>query len=60
MNNQLELVGAATLASYLNVSTRTLSTYVKEKIIPQPYKVKGRVMWDLAEVRQALEKAKVK
>lgn len=58
--NQIQLVNAATLATMLQVSTRTLSTWSNEGIIPKPVKIKGRVFWDLADVKAAINKLQVK
>ena len=42
----------------LHVSDPTLVSYVKRGLIPAPIKIRGRVLYDKAEVRKALEDPK--
>ena len=44
------------LAAVLHVSQPTLLEYRKKGIIPEPVKINGRVLYDKAQVRNALAK----
>jgi len=44
------------LRQVLHVSDPTLNNYRKKGLIPEPVTIEGRVLYDKAEVRKAIEK----
>ena len=48
-------VDARGLATMLNVGKRSIDTYNAAGLIPAPFRLFGRVLWNVAEVRKWLD-----
>lgn len=56
--NKLELIGPEALSTLLKCSVRTLHNLVAAGTIPPAYKIGGRALWDVTEVKAALNKSR--
>lgn len=59
-DTEFDLIGRTDLAAKLGISERTLDTWTREGILPQPWRIKGRSYFKVAEVEAALLKGQVK
>ena len=48
-------VGAAGLAKLLGISRRSVLTYDAAGLIPRPFKLGGRTLWNVSEVKRWLD-----
>ena len=48
-------VDAKGLAVMLNVGKRSIDTYNAAGLIPKPFKLSGRTLWNVAEIRRWLD-----